>query len=413
VNLVAIKLIEVFSRALFTVGVTYLLTIEAAGQFGLANTLIGLFAFGFGWERHIDIQRRLAGHNGVTFDRAVRALPKFWAFNYLAMVPILLGFTIVLARLDWQLSLIVAVIAICEQVGNAIYNLSVIDNRYRKLVAVVAGKSALLALAVVYAFLFAPALLRLDTVLWLWAMVAGLSVVAMAIGWLRIRQQHSADTEGTDQPALVHTGIFEQHRASFTHFITGALAVLIIQIDRLVVGSLLPLDDVGLYFRHVVIVSFAYQFFNVASYNRKLAEVFKLARESDFSGAKRSINREYLMVVTMVLLGFVGGTMFDLSIHWRISQQLMLEYGLVAILLAASVVRIYADFYALILNGQFQEKAVLRNQLIAFLMGFTALVGLTLWLGVYGTAIGSILGSLLYLGLNHASVRSISKPKEA
>jgi O-antigen/teichoic acid export membrane protein len=412
-NLVAIKLIEVLSRALFTVGVTYLLAIDAAGQFGLANTLIGLFAFAFGWERHIDIQRRLAGHDGWTFDRAVRALPKFWAFNYLVMVPLLLGLTVLLARLDWRLSAVVAVIAICEQVANGVYNLSVIDDRYRKLVAIVAGKSVILALAIAYAFLFARSLLRIDFILWLWAVVAGVSVIAMAFGWLRIRHQHPPEHDENDKPVLIHTRIFDQHRASFTHFITGALAVLIIQIDRLVVGSLLPLDSVGLYFRHVVIVSFAYQFFNVASYNRKLAQVFKLAREGDFVAARRTINREYLMVVMIVVLGFAGGFLLDLSVGQQISQRLMLHYGLAAILLSAAVLRIYADFYSLILNGQFKERRVLRNQFVSFVIGFAALVGLTLWLGVYGTAIGSVVGSVLYLGLNLSSVRSMAKPKEA
>jgi O-antigen/teichoic acid export membrane protein len=411
-NLVAIKLIEVFSRALFTVGVTYLLAIDAAGQFGLANTLIGLFAFAFGWERHLDIQRRLAGHDSWTFDRAVRALPKFWAFNYGAMVPLLLVLTVMLARLDWRLSLVVALIAICEQVGNAVYNLSVIDSRYRSLVAIVAAKSAILALAVASAFLFAPSWLRIDFILWLWAGVASGSVVAMGFGWFGIRHLHSPERGSEDKPALIHTKIFDQHRASFTHFITGALAVLIIQIDRLVVGSLLPLDSVGLYFRHVVIVSFAYQFFNVASYNRKLAQVFKLSREGDIDGARRTINREYLMVVMIVVLGFAGGALLDVVLGQQISQRLMLRYGLIAILLAASVIRIYADFYSLILNGQFKEKRVLRNQMLSFVAGFASLVGLTLWLGVYGTALGSVLGSVLYLGLNHRSVRSISKPEE-
>lgn len=412
-NLVIIKLVEVLSRALFTVGVTYVLAIHEAGQFGLANTLIGLFAFAFGWERHIDIQRRLAGRNTGTFDRAVQALPRFWAVNWLAMVPLLLVFSFALADLDWTLCAVVAVIAICEQIGNATYNLCVIEPRYRGLVAIVAGKSLFLAVAIAALFLFAHDWLTLEVVLWGWAAAGLVSLAAIAMGWAGVKHQEPHSEAEAQAPVEIHTGIFDQHKASFTHFITGALAVLIIQIDRLVVGTMLPLAEVGIYFRHVVLVSFAYQFFNVVSYNRKLPKVFELARENNIKQAKGVINREYLMIATMVVLGFAGGVLLDLAVEHRITRPLLIDVTLVAILLVGSLLRIHADFSALILNAQFQEKRVLTNQIIGLVIGFTALVGLTWAYGLYGTAFGTVVGSVAYLALNTNSVRNLLRKTDA
>lgn len=408
-NLVIIKLVEVLSRALFTVGVTYVLPINAAGQFGLANTLIGLFAFAFGWERHIDIQRRLAGTAGLTFDRAVRALPRFWVVNWLSMAPLLLVFAYGLADLDLILCAVIAVIAICEQIGNVTYNLSVIQSRYRRLVAIVAGKSLFLATAIAALFLFAHDWLTLEVVLWGWAVAGLVSLGAIAVGWASVKHPKPHHDAEEQAPIEIPTGILDQHKASFTHFITGALAVLIIQIDRLVVGTMLPLAEVGIYFRHVVLVSFAYQFFNVVSYNRKLPKVFELARENHVKQAKGVINREYLMIATMVVIAFAGGVLLDLALKHRITRPLMIDVTLVAVLLIGSLLRIHADFSALILNAQFHEKRVLINQIAAFVIGFTALVGLTWAYGLYGTAFGTVVGSAVYLALNTLSVQSLGR----
>lgn len=412
-NLVIIKLVEVVSRALFTVGVTYMLAVDQAGQFGLANTLIGLFAFAFGWERHIDIQRRLAGKDAQTFDRGVHSLPRFWAANWLAMTPLLLVFTYGLAGLAWTLCALVAVIAICEQIGNAIYNLCVIETRYQGLVAIVACKSLFLAVTMAALFLFAPDWLTLEVVLWYWAGAGLLSVAMIAMGWARVKHPKAHPDAEAQVPIEFRLGIFDQHKASFTHFFTGALAVLLIQIDRLTVGVMLPLPEVSIYFRQVVLVSLAYQFFNVISYSRTLPKVFKLLQENNFLHAQAVIKREYLLVAAVIVLGFAGGVLVDLAAEHRITRPLLIDATLVAFLLGAVLLRIYADFSALILNAKFHEKQVLTNQIASFVIGFSALVGLTWVYGLYGTAFGTVAGSFAYLALNTFSIRRLNRKTDA
>ena len=88
--LVAIKFLEVLSRALFVVGTSYSLSLGGAGQFGITATWIGLFAFAFNWERQVDIQRRHAGDSDAVFDRAVKVALPFWGFNQVIMMPLFL-----------------------------------------------------------------------------------------------------------------------------------------------------------------------------------------------------------------------------------------------------------------------------------------------------------------------------------
>jgi O-antigen/teichoic acid export membrane protein len=324
-------------------------------------------------------------------------------------VPILLVFAYGLVDLDLTLCAVVAVIAICEQIGNATYNLSVIESRYSRLVAIVSGKSLFLAIAIAVLLLFAHDWLTLEVVLWGWAVAGLVSLAAIAMGWASVKHPEPHPDAAAQAPIENYTGILDQHKASFTHFITGALAVLIIQIDRLVVGTMLPLAEVGIYFRHVVLVSFAYQFFNVVSYNRKLPKVFELARENHIRQAKGVINREYLMIATIVVLGFAGGVLLDLALEHRITRPLLIDVTLVAVLLGGSLLRIYADFSALILNAQFQEKRVLANQMLGFVVGFAALVGLTWVYGLYGTAFGTLVGAGVYLAMNVISVRNLKR----
>ena len=125
------------------------------------------------------------------------------------------------------------------------------------------------------------------------------------------------------------------------------------------------------------------------------------------------INREYLMIATMVGLSFAGGVLLDLSVEHRIIRPLLIEVTLVAVLLVGSLLRIHADFSALILNAQFQEKRVLTNQIASIVIGFTALVWLTWVYGLYGTAFGTVVGSVVYLALNTFSVRNLNRKTEA
>lgn len=403
--LVATKMIELLARAAFTVGMIFMLPIAAAGQFGLLVTLIGLFAFAFGWERHIDVQRRLVGADSRVFDEAVSRMVRLWLVNYLWMLPLFALVLLLYAGISLYLAVLVLVVAICEQVGNVAYNISVVERRYHLLVVCVAAKNIFLLFLSVALFFFFTDRLSLPLILEFWA---GVSLVATlgitTIWWARHKrsQDLSSDVE--------LKGVWAQHRASLTHFFTGLLAVLILQIDRLTVGALVPLDQAGVYFRHVMLIAFVYQFFSVASYNRCMPEILLLARDESVGAAQRRARRELFFVAGLIVAGFAGAvgldwlTGHDFTMRWHIAISLL------AIMLVAALARIAADFQALILNVRMKEKRVLLNQALSFGVGLVLLTTLTLTFGIYGTAAATLGSAIFYLALNLVAVRMLDRP---
>lgn len=399
--LVFIKFVEVFTRAGLVVGVSYSLALADAGRFGITATLIGLFAFAFNWERQVDIQRRSAGRGDAALDRAVADAIPFWAFNQLLMLPAFVAVAALLAHLSPLQLLLAALIVSGEHVANQTYQVALLARRYSSFLLVVAAKNALVLLAVLPFILFAPSRLTLTFVLAAWA--AGQVACVGVVAWLWRRHSRPGPTvrHGFDARILA------QHRASFTHFKLGIVAILSLQFDRLAVGAIAPLAQTGTYFRHVLIVSFVYQFFNVASYNRILPRVFAMAPTAPVSQLLMPIRRELAMVAGVVAGGVILALLIDTATGQAISAKYHLSVGLALLLLAGALLRITADFGSLILNARHCEATILRNQSIAFVIGATLLVALTLVWGITGTAIANGIASATYLTLMARSVRAL------
>jgi len=401
--LIVAKMTEVLARACFTVAAAFMLALSQAGQFGIISTLIGLFAFAIGWERYIDLQRRLVGVEHHVFDRAVLHAFRLWGFNYLVMVPIFMLLTAAWTGIGvGQLALCV-VILISEHVSNQIYNLSVVQPRYHRLVGFVALRNLILVPLVAYPILFDHRYATLDYVLVCWAAVAGVSTLVIALLWVRL--MHRDEVQG-EMP--VATRIFAQHRASLTHFTIGLLGVASLQIDRLAVGSLLPLHEVGIYFRHVLLVSFAYQLFNIASYNRKVPVIFGNARTQSIKAAQRILRFEQFKVWGVVIAGFLGLWALDAATRGALTARFSVRLDLVALLVAGALIRIAADYCALILNSRMRETWVLRRQIGSFAVGSILLIGLTVQFGMFGTAAAIITTSCLYYVLNRSAVARLA-----
>ena len=390
--LVAIKFIEVFTRAAFVVGTSYSLKLAGAGQFGIVATLVGLFAFAFNWERQTDIQRRYVDASPEIFDRAVAAALQFWGFNQIVMMPVFLIACAWMAHLNaWQLCL-AAVIVSCEHVANQTYQMALISKRYWHFITIVAVKNVAVLLAILPYVILAPSKLTIDYALTVWAIGQILCVIAVFAIWLR--RKVAAPHE---QPFTFRTRIFSQHRASFTHFQIGFVAILMLQFDRLTVGALLPLDQAGLYFRHILMVSFIYQFFNVAFYNRALPGIFAEAKTGTLDAIKGRLWRELFVIYGVVAVGVAAAIGVDLLTGRAISDKYHLSYLLGGILVAGALIRVTADFFSALCHTRMLERLILHAQAIALSVAAALLILLSWYLGVVGTGIASLLGSTLYL----------------
>jgi O-antigen/teichoic acid export membrane protein len=402
--LVVAKLIEVFARAGFTVGAAFMLPLRDAGQFGIVVTLVGLVAFAVGWERYIDLQRRLVDAPPHLFDWGVRGAFRLWAFNYALAIPLFVLLLFLWPRLGTLEVALCVGILVGEHVANQIYSLAIVEPRYQKLVGLVAARNLLLLSLIFYAVLVDPERARLEFVLLGWSAISVVSTLLIVPLWLR-RMEFAP----VEQPAPVASGLFAQHRASLVHFGIGLLGVVALQIDRLTVGSLLPLDQVGIYFRHVLLASFAYQFFNIASYNRKVPLIFARARTHDVADALAIVRRELAKVFAVVLTGYGLLWLADLATGEVLTARVSLSLARAGLLVLGALIRIAADYLGLILNSRMREAWVLRHQLIAFACGTALMVPLTLLCGMWGTAAAIAVTSSLYLTLNGRGAARLTK----
>lgn len=400
--LVGVKFIDVFARAGFILTATYGLHIAEAGRFGLIATLVGLFAFAFNFERHIDIQRRSAGEPHPVFDRHVTQALKFFAFNWAMMVPLFIGAVALWTGVDRMILGLAVVVVVGEHISNQAYQYALINHRYYPMVGLVAVKNGLLAVVALYSALFAHDGFNLVFVMQVWAMGATLCTLALGGLFLRLR-----DAAPKPSAFSFRDDILSQHKASATHFLIGLIAILILQFDRLAVGGLMSFADTGLYFRHTLLVSFAYQAFNIASFNRITPSIYAEAKTHGVAHLYRRVMREYLktLIGAPLLLLLAWGADVATAGVW--SQKFQLSLALMGLLLFGFMVRSAADFHALILNARHDERHILRSQGIAFVIGGCLLVLLTWRFGVYGAASVTIITSALYLALISRAVRRL------
>lgn len=403
-HLVFVKLLDVAARAGFILTATYGLPIDQAGRFGLIATLIGLFAFAFNFERQIDIQRRSAGEHHSILDRYVVQALKFFAFNWILMVPLFILAVLWWTGADPLVLAAATVVVVGEHLSNQAYQYALIHHRYAPMLTVVAAKNAALAAIALGASLFRRDLFTLDFVVVCWAVGAVVCTLALGVMFLRLR-----DAAPKPTPFDLKADILGQHKASLTHFLIGLIAILVLQFDRLAVGGLLSLEQTGVYFRHALLVSLAYQMFSIASFNRVTPSIFAAAKVEPVTSLVRRILVEYARVLILTPLFLAGLWVADRLTDGVWTSRFHIELGLVAIMLLGFMVRAAADFPALIMNALHRERLVLHRQGIAFAVGACVLIGLTHVYGLWGTAWTMVFTSALYALLNWQALRRLSQ----
>lgn len=390
-----VKLTETLARSVFTVGLTFALPLTEAGEFGLIITMIGLLAFSLGWERHIDIQRRLVGADPARFDGAVTAMMRLWLINYAWMLPLFALAFALWVGLPFLLLFPILIVAVCEQQSNAAYNIAVVEQRYHRLVLWTLIKNLTMLSITAIFLLFFPEQIELDRIIWLWMSVSLIAAIPMALHWVRIRHSDNYTTSAFDE-----MGFWTQHHASLAHFLIGLLAVLMLQFDRLAVGSMLPPEQAGIYFRHVMLIASVYQLFNIISYNRRLAGIFALTRDFGLLPAQRVVMRDLAWLTAALIVGLAITSVLDWASDRQLTERFHVSLILMALLLSGAWFRMLADFQALLLNAMLRERRVLVNQIAAFAVTMPTLVGLISVGGIWGAGFAYVAGSIFYALLN-------------
>jgi hypothetical protein len=118
-----------------------------------------------------------------------------------------------------------------------------------------------------------------------------------------------------------------------------------------------------------------------------------------------------VVIYGLVVTGVAGGIAIDQFTGSAISEKYHLAYSLGLILVGSALIRVTADFHAAICHARMAERSVLKAQLLSFAFGGPALVALSWTMGIYGTAIASMAGSIIYLAAMAMAVRKI--PQQA
>ena len=394
------KLADIAARSLFVLLGLYALPIRSTGQFGLALTLLGFFTFFAGFERYLDLQRRMVGTDEAQTDRLIISTLRFYAVNYLLCVPVLLALLLLWVQLPPWLAFMCAVVGLGEHLSNEVYRIALIARRHRPVLFAVLGKNVAL-LAVVAAVLWQqPALFSLDMLLATWALFSLVGIGAITVAFTRTWAFSSFA-----QAAGAGLRQRPQYLASRTHFLIGLVALTSLQTDRLVAGALLTLEQSGVYFRHIFLASFAYQVFNVASYNRIAPVVYAHTHAHQPALARAAIRRELKRLVPAAALVagafyLLGSPLFD-----GVAATRSINPNFLALLTLGYLVRAFADFNALLLNGVYAERDVFTSQLAALTFAVVMNLTLTHLFGIAGTVITLVLGAAAYFIASSISIR--------
>ena len=388
----ATKLADIAARSLFVLLVLYALPVRSTGQFGLALTLIGFYSFLSGFERYADLQRRMIGTSAQQTDRLIVSTLRFYALNYLVWSPVLFALLILWVQLPLTLALLCLVIALGEHLSNEVYRIALIAPRHRPVLFAVLAKNVVTLTAVVTLLWARPATFDIDAVLTVWAITSFLGLLAIACGFMQTWAFDSLATAGGAR--LTQR---QQYGSSQTHFLIGLVAMAALQADRLVAGALLSLEQSGLYFRHIFLASFAYQVFNVASYNRVAPRVYAHAHARQPWLAKAIIRRELTLLVPLAALLVAGFYGLNQSIFGNSKALESIKPDYLAVLTLGFLLRAFADFNALLLNAVYSERQVFISQSLAVGVAIAANLALTRLFGIAGTVATLAIGSTAYL----------------
>jgi O-antigen/teichoic acid export membrane protein len=293
-------------------------------------------------------------------------------------------------------------IVVGEHLANQAYQMSMINQRYRRLMLIVLAKNSGLLAAVGWHIVIGKDLTLIHVVRD-WFVVTIFSIVLLAVATWRIKARNSASYP-FDFELFRH-----QYAASFAHFLIGLVALLSVQMDRLVAGAILPGAQTGSYFRQVLLVSLVYQLFNIASYNRILPGIYHKARTETVAALRPLVRREHLLVICVTVTLYAGILLVGSLPGVNFFERFHLRPELLAVLFVGFVIRAGADLNSIMLNGKGLEKYILLYQTSALAVGFVFYVALAWKFGIAGAVSAALIAPSVYLFLSSRALSAHNK----
>lgn len=383
--LVLVKLLEVIARGLFVVFCTYALPLIDAGHFGVLVASVGAAVFLIGFERFVDIQRRMSGAEPHRIQAEFRAVLRFFLQQYVIITAVAVMLASLFTTWSWPTLAALAAVLAAEHLGNQTYLATLIYSRgYLYLVAAMV-KNFCLLVAVVFIFVSDRADFTVDAVVNAWGLVSTGFIAMLAILW----HYQSRSFPALNGSSESWKRIGEQYRSSCAHFLTGAIAFVAVQADRFVVSGALPELDIGIYFRNLTITAFMLQFISIVSYMRLAPRVMELMRDGHLDRAFNILRRECALVLAGVAALVGLGLLVD-KVLGHPGAAMHIDPHLLLILTVGMLFRILGDYCGLLLLSMKYDRKVLMSQVVSVLVGLPLLWCGAEFLGLQGAVIGAL-----------------------
>ncbi|MBS0308523.1 MAG: hypothetical protein JSS58_06090 [Proteobacteria bacterium] len=400
--LVGAKLLEVLSRGVFILFCTYSLPLVDAGKFGLTSTVIGLTSFLIGFERLIDVQRRMAGASQVVIHQQLRGTLHFFGVQYAFVLPILAFLLGLIAQWPPFIVGLFILIAVGEHLANQAYLMTLIDREAHAFLLAVVFKNILLLIAIFLGKWHTPNDFNLFWVMHIWGLASLLFITIVTVLWHRRTRLFQTQNIALPSPQRIP----EQYRASKLHFLMGLAAIIALQADRFVVGATLSAEDIGIYFRNITLAGLALQFFSIVSYARISPDIYRLGREGALIQARKTVKTEYhrFALVLICLIGLALGINFVMH---NPASRFHIAAPFVAILTVGVLLRTAADYSGLLLLSAGADTRLFHHQITSVIVGLPCMALMAALLGLPGAFSGTLIAPAILLALN---MNSTGKP---
>lgn len=398
--LMGAKMLEVLTRGGCILLCTYTLPLVDSGKFGLMVAIVGMLTFLVGYERFIDIQRKVVGLPDPIVYNEIRQALKFFIFQYAAILPVTIIAVGFLVGWSPRTMVLLIFIVIGEHIGNQAYLATLIHKKTYTFLFATVVKNILMLLLFGIGAIGYPNDFDINWVINVWSSASLLLMISVIFLW---RIQVFQFKPLLNEFSTSHT-VLNQYKASKMHFLAGAVAILAIQCDRFVVGAVLPEADVGVYFRNITLAAIAMQLFSIIFYSRVASDIFQLVREGHRKKARRVLFVEYGRFAFALILS-MGVAWIINYILGRPASKLHIEESFLMVFLFGVALRALADYFGLLLLSIKSDGLVVTNQGLGIAFGLPCILFGAAQFGLAGAVLGTLVMPFVLLGTNYLQVR--------
>jgi O-antigen/teichoic acid export membrane protein len=380
------------------------LPLSDTGRFGVLTTYLGAATFFIGFERYIDMQRRVSSVTPLAVLTKCRYALYFFFIQYSLVIFGLVTMNDVTNFIAPLMLPVLFLILAAEFLGNQSYLLVLIYPSGYQFLILATIKNAVLTLMCLIALMNNFHDFYLNSILYGWGVVSFGYIFSLSLLW----KNKTSDSHHKKIFSRYWRIVLLQYRASWPNFFTGLIAFMSVQADRFVVGGVLPSVEAGIYFRNLTIVALLAQLVSILFYTRASPEIIAIAQRGYWVKARSLMYRQcaYALasVVGLLFLGLIVDWMFNHPwerIHIYSTWVLLLVLGI--------VFRFIGDFLGLMLLSVKYDFKVLTSQVFSLLIGLPCLCFAVTFFDLTGAMVGALAIPLCFLLFNIWQFKKVNK----